>query len=423
MVLNQVLGGVSMSCVKQIDRTLRQATVAYLMLVFIATTFSAYRNYLNRDNWKIGDWLINYSGGFVRRGLTGEVVLFLSEYITLSPGYFVLLIHVACYGVFFSFSYLLLRQQRSLLPYALLIFSPFLFTFQLNDFDGGYRKEILYFALLASLTWSKLNLASRQHECLTLLALALYPLLILSHEMLAIFLPFVLIILLHRHRPDVKTNALAIVICIVSLLTFCLTILYPGTLAQELQIIASLKERGFPMSGGAIDFLHAPPIRRLDKGILFHFGGYYLLTYLAVFLLSLIAYLPLRKPLSIFFTQPKSLGLLGISMLGCLLVCSVATDWGRVVYSMLVSLFFLALLTTTPHRAQSEPPALTNDPQTPGAPEEPTLRGYILLLAALIWTLCWHIPHTGPGGFIATSFAETNLYKLLEPFLWAIWQW
>ena len=27
------------------------------------------------DSWIIGDWLINYSGGFVRRGLAGAVVM------------------------------------------------------------------------------------------------------------------------------------------------------------------------------------------------------------------------------------------------------------------------------------------------------------------------------------------------------------
>ena len=37
------------------------------------------------DSWTIGEWLINYQGGFVRRGLSGETIYFLSNSLKISP--------------------------------------------------------------------------------------------------------------------------------------------------------------------------------------------------------------------------------------------------------------------------------------------------------------------------------------------------
>ena len=37
------------------------------------------------DSWTIGEWLINYQGGFIRRGLLGEGIYILCNVIKISP--------------------------------------------------------------------------------------------------------------------------------------------------------------------------------------------------------------------------------------------------------------------------------------------------------------------------------------------------
>ena len=39
------------------------------------TAYPGWQTMAVRDPWVIGDWLINYAGGFVRRGLMGELPL------------------------------------------------------------------------------------------------------------------------------------------------------------------------------------------------------------------------------------------------------------------------------------------------------------------------------------------------------------
>ena len=45
----------------------------FFALVFIATVTGALSGYPDHNPWKIGDWLINYQGGMIRRGFLGEV--------------------------------------------------------------------------------------------------------------------------------------------------------------------------------------------------------------------------------------------------------------------------------------------------------------------------------------------------------------
>ena len=58
-----------------------------------------YKNRFYDDSWTIGEWLISYAGGFVRRGLPGELVQFFSRKYSLSPIVLVWILSVfASYG-------------------------------------------------------------------------------------------------------------------------------------------------------------------------------------------------------------------------------------------------------------------------------------------------------------------------------------
>ena len=44
------------------------------------------------DSWQMTEWLINYAGGFVRRGLPGEVILQIAEQTKIQGNYLVIFI-------------------------------------------------------------------------------------------------------------------------------------------------------------------------------------------------------------------------------------------------------------------------------------------------------------------------------------------
>src|SRR5882757_6868458 len=73
----------------------------YLAFISFATILFGVLNVQIRANWAIGDWLINYRGGFVRRGFTGEIALCIAHALHLSPSIVVLLMQLFFYAVIF----------------------------------------------------------------------------------------------------------------------------------------------------------------------------------------------------------------------------------------------------------------------------------------------------------------------------------
>jgi hypothetical protein len=121
------------------------AWIRELLYWFPTDAFGTSLNY-----WAYTDWLIDYSQGFIRRGLSGEIwrlvpaALQRLEFVALLSWFLIL---VAAFG----YLRLLARSWKTLHPLTLfgLLFLPSLFFFYLHDHDALARKEILgYLPLL-----------------------------------------------------------------------------------------------------------------------------------------------------------------------------------------------------------------------------------------------------------------------------------
>ncbi|MGC1375281.1 MAG: hypothetical protein WA821_03605 [Anaerolineales bacterium] len=124
------------------------AWIRELLFWFHTDAFGASLNY-----WAYTDWLIDYSQGFIRRGLSGEIwrlvpaALSRLEIVTLLSWFLIL---AAAFGTL----RLLARSWKTIHPLTLfgLLFLPCLFFFYIHDHDTLARKEILgYLTLLLHL--------------------------------------------------------------------------------------------------------------------------------------------------------------------------------------------------------------------------------------------------------------------------------
>ncbi|MEN8215809.1 MAG: hypothetical protein ABFS56_05430 [Pseudomonadota bacterium] len=391
------------------ERLLHKILPYFFVVIFITTAVGALSGYLEHNSWKIGDWLVNYQGGIVRRGLLGELIYNLSQFTHINPGILVFLFQTLFYAVFFVFSYSLLKRQHSLLPYALLIFSPFIFTFQINDLQGGYRKEIIYFAVLAFIVWSAKTSEHKIFEKIFYTTLLLYPAIILTHEMLAVFLPYLLIVYIsvtNLTKNKIITIALFLLPSIVS---FFVSIYYSGTTSQVTEIFNSIAREGYTIVGGAIE--------SIDKSATYGYGRviksidekHYLIYYLQVLLFSLIAYIPIGQNLRLVFKQKLSIVLVLISILGTTVLFVVAIDWGRFIYIHLVSLFLLSFIST---RLISSDVKRINEEVSSGK----KLITYKMLVFFIFYSLFWHIRHSGSPIQDALSYKRTNVVAFAKPY-------
>ena len=54
--------------------------LSYIFILILFTVFYLFTKHLVANDSSISEWLINYQGGFTRRGLGGEMAIFLSEF-------------------------------------------------------------------------------------------------------------------------------------------------------------------------------------------------------------------------------------------------------------------------------------------------------------------------------------------------------
>ena len=117
-----------------------------IFLVSFAFLFQVgkfYTFYLEYSPWQYGDWLINYQGGFIRRGLIGE--LFYSIY-KLTNIKLDLIIFTSVILFYLLFSLILIKSSRyfvkSKLDY-LLFLSPGFFLYPVMNSEIIGRKDII----------------------------------------------------------------------------------------------------------------------------------------------------------------------------------------------------------------------------------------------------------------------------------------
>ena len=105
-------------------------------------------------NWTFQDWLINYEGGFVRRGLTGELILILTNIFFQNnlQYYYGINVHLVYFFsislfclIYHIFLYRLIKNEELNLEKFFIILSPLSIPFIIYNISAIARKEILLF--------------------------------------------------------------------------------------------------------------------------------------------------------------------------------------------------------------------------------------------------------------------------------------
>jgi hypothetical protein len=103
------------------------------------------------EPWKSGDWLINYQGGFVRRGALGELLLKLGDLAKFDLLWLLFVLQVAVYSLVLYLTCRIYVAVDRCKEWALVLLSPAFLMFAFYDYLGGFRKEIIAFAAFAIL--------------------------------------------------------------------------------------------------------------------------------------------------------------------------------------------------------------------------------------------------------------------------------
>lgn len=319
-----------------------------LLLSFIVIAINFFEWTEKKSYFEYSDWLINYQGGFTRRGLFGEILFILHKVSGLDLDLILYLGVTSMYFVFFLFLYKILKKSNLNFLNTLILFSPLSFTYlALNKTLAG-RKEILLFFLLVIFFY---NLKNIKFENIKYWIIFILTVSSLTHFGFIFYSPFLILFFIFLY-PEKKYKDLFIQI---------LPILFSGLLIVFFTFYSTIysKPEIFEICESIKNFVKNCPsetyVNVLNYSIsdirainISYAGNYYFIKYLIYFILSFtpitIALINLRNNKN--YKIKKLFIFLSISIICTIPVFYLGVDYGRYLnwQYMFVLLLYLHLI-------------------------------------------------------------------------------
>jgi hypothetical protein len=369
----------------------RRLLFLYLTFLGAISVYYAFHHMRMRDPYAMADYLINYTGGFVRRGLLGEILRLLSLATHINALWFAFLVQAAAFVFFLAVVYRLTLPLRWTYSLAALVFCPATCAFMALNPAESMRKEILLYAVLALVCLP--FFARLRDTSIVLLLFILAPFLVLSHDSLVLYMPYLFAAValqagsLTRACKLVALPALATLIAAIAVAT------HPGTQATAAAVCSSLgatlQPFGSPninLCSGSVVWLQISFTQAHDFTLSFIKNLHYFRVYLrllplvflpsAFILTTLYRRYHLRR--EVVFVLACSL----VAWLASSLVFYTGIDWGRWIGIHAICLMLLLLLLSQRAAQQPQP-----DP-TP----LPRIRRLALNTAVFLYAFTWALP-------------------------------
>jgi len=213
----------------------------YLSLLFLFGIFWLYIKHLVGNDSTISEWIINYQGGFIKRGLIGEICFQIATHFDLSLRFVIFLFQSLMYSIFLILIYRFFRNIPTNLIIILSIFTPIFLLYPIAEIEVLARKETFVFiGFLLFLNITNFNYSSNLPLYYLFFVL---PIICLIWEPVVFFFPFIASVLVIRLRNNQTTALLSkIIICFIPALIVLMIIASPITPENHSIMASSLKE-------------------------------------------------------------------------------------------------------------------------------------------------------------------------------------
>ena len=162
----------------------------YILILIVCGVFILYSKHDVGNDSSLSDWLINYSGGFVRRGLVGQIVLEFAYFFSIKLRDAIVIFQIISFVTYYLLVFFLLRKTLTNRLLILSVFSPVFILFPIAEIEAFGRKEI--FILLVVILYFFSNI--RDIKTQLIFKFFIFPISILIWEPAIIFYPYLLLI-------------------------------------------------------------------------------------------------------------------------------------------------------------------------------------------------------------------------------------
>lgn len=298
----------------------------YLFFVFITSVYFLYNKFLYPTDWTTSEWLINYQGGFVRRGLSGEFLFQINKVLDLNLRflvfYFNIIILATFYVIFFNF-------MKNVKLNELLIFflySPFFLIYPSAETEVIARKEFLLFILYIFY----INLLIKNHPKVYIFLAISLPLMNLIWDGILFYIPFFFFAFLFKKKLTNKN----LFHFFLSFIPYFISLIFVITSSSNPEgynlICSSIGEKCW----GALIVLNIEmPLNFILNYVYENVRIDYIIRYCFLFLLAFLPFLLFfyfeNKKIKYFKYKKLFFLLYLITLIPIIIFHVIANDWGR----------------------------------------------------------------------------------------------
>ena len=117
----------------------------FIHSILLLAVFHLYKKHLVGNDSSISEWMINYQGGFTRRGLPGEIAFHIAKTFDLKLRFVIFLFQSFFYSLYLLLIYYFFRNIRINTIILFAIFTPIFLIYHIAELEVLARKEIFLF--------------------------------------------------------------------------------------------------------------------------------------------------------------------------------------------------------------------------------------------------------------------------------------
>ena len=199
----------------------------YIYFIIFYSIFYLYTKHNVGNDSSISEWLINYQGGFTRRGLGGEINFFLQKIFDLPLRKIIFFTQS-----FFHFIYLILllnylKNYQFNIIQLFALFTPIFLIYPIAEIEVLGRKEMLLYVFFISTVY----LCSKKfsNNLLNTFICITFPVIVLIWEQVVLYAPYFVILIIIKNDLQTFSNVFkkTLLIFTPSLIVFFLIFIYP----------------------------------------------------------------------------------------------------------------------------------------------------------------------------------------------------
>ena len=332
------------------NKKFKNYLILYLSFLFFISIFVLYTKHNVGNDSTISEWLINYSGGFTKRGIIGEISIFFSRLFDQNLRDIIYIFQLSILGIYYILVYIFFKNLY-LERYSLLaICSPIFLIYPVAETEVLARKEVFIFVLFLLHT----SIPPLNNNLVRISKLVIFPLSVLIWEPIIFYLPLWIFIDLVKFKIKNYDKNLfnEIIYYLPALFLAIIFIINPLTPEEHFKMEQVLNKEFKEVCYMSCALLKSKS--SIYQQFQANFGKYSLEVFVRYFLIILIGFGPLftliyysklKQAKTIFSKKFNLLSIFLFLLSPVLLLFAMGYDWGRWVsisYIMsLITYFYL----------------------------------------------------------------------------------